>query len=182
MCMRAIRSGSQNAINELLNLPLDPQSQADAHALQADAERVWQELKSAPPNSPRLAELINSYPQMADLAIQNIESRQRADRPRTDEPAAGGAARAAESVLADAAAGADDPCGGRRVHLPVRQTHPRHRPRDQRARAAAPSPGRSPFAGRPTWSAWRRNWSGCASDYWILRRKRIDSCDTCRMN
>ncbi|MGO9989152.1 MAG: sensor histidine kinase [Steroidobacteraceae bacterium] len=60
----------QNAINELLSLPLDSQSQADAHALQADAERVWQELKSAPPSSPRLAELINSYPQMADLATR----------------------------------------------------------------------------------------------------------------
>src|SRR5271167_2676384 len=41
----------ENAISELLTLPLDPQSQADALALQADAERVWQELKAAPPSS-----------------------------------------------------------------------------------------------------------------------------------
>src|SRR5208283_5898312 len=60
----------ENAITELLGLPLDSQSQADAHALQADAERVWQDLKSAPPNSPRLAELINAYPPMADLATR----------------------------------------------------------------------------------------------------------------
>ncbi len=55
-------------IEELLALPLDPQSQLDARALRSDAERLWAELKSAGPNSSRVAELINSYPQMSDLA------------------------------------------------------------------------------------------------------------------
>ena len=58
----------EGTINELLTLPLDPKTQADAHALQADADRLWLELKTAPPNSARMADLINSYPQMSDLA------------------------------------------------------------------------------------------------------------------
>jgi two-component system, NtrC family, sensor histidine kinase GlrK len=58
----------ENTIEELLTLPLDQQSQMDARALRADAKRLWLELKSAAPNSPHLAELINSYPQMSELA------------------------------------------------------------------------------------------------------------------
>jgi two-component system sensor histidine kinase GlrK len=57
-----------NTIEELLTLPLDGQSQLDASALRSDADRLWVDLKSAQPNSPRLAELINSYPQMSELA------------------------------------------------------------------------------------------------------------------
>ena len=37
-------------------------------ALKAEAERRAVELKSAPANSARMAELVNSYPQMSDLA------------------------------------------------------------------------------------------------------------------
>src|SRR5580658_1232646 len=58
----------ESTIAELLTLPLDSQSQSDAHALQADAEHLLQELRTAPPNSSRLKDLINSYPQMAELA------------------------------------------------------------------------------------------------------------------
>ncbi len=57
-----------STIEELLTLPLDGQSQLDAHALRSDADRLWADLKSAEPSSPRMAELINSYPQMSELA------------------------------------------------------------------------------------------------------------------
>src|ERR1017187_3203801 len=57
-----------STIEELLTLPLDPQSQLDARALRSDADRLWADLKSAQPSSPRMAELINSYPQMSELA------------------------------------------------------------------------------------------------------------------
>ncbi len=58
----------ESTIEELLTLPLDRQSQLDAHALRTDADRLWHEIQSAEPNSPHMAELINSYPQMSDLA------------------------------------------------------------------------------------------------------------------
>ncbi len=45
-------------IDELLTLPLDQESQTDARALRSDADQLWRELKTAPPNSPRMAELI----------------------------------------------------------------------------------------------------------------------------
>jgi two-component system sensor histidine kinase GlrK len=54
--------------NELLTLPLDAQSQADVRALQDEASRLSQELKDAPPNSPRMADLINAFPHLADMA------------------------------------------------------------------------------------------------------------------
>ncbi len=54
--------------NELLTLPLDTQSQADVRALQDEASRLSQELKDAPPNSPRMAELINGFPHLAEMA------------------------------------------------------------------------------------------------------------------
>jgi len=57
-----------STIEELLTLPLDRQSQLDAGTLRSDADRLWADLKSAEPNSPRMAELINSYPQMSELA------------------------------------------------------------------------------------------------------------------
>jgi len=57
-----------STIEDLLTLPLDRQSQLDARALRSDADRLWADLKSAGPNSPRVAELINSYPQMSELA------------------------------------------------------------------------------------------------------------------
>ena len=65
--MRATRCCSK-PLDELLTLPLDTRTQADVQQLKADAERAWQELKSEPPNSPRMAELVSSYPQMSDLA------------------------------------------------------------------------------------------------------------------
>jgi two-component system, NtrC family, sensor histidine kinase GlrK len=55
-------------IDELLTLPLDPQTQDEARALKSEAERRFEELKAAPPNSARMADLVSSYPQISDLA------------------------------------------------------------------------------------------------------------------
>jgi two-component system sensor histidine kinase GlrK len=55
-------------VGELLTLPLDPQSQADAEALRDEADRLSAELKAAPPNSPRMAETINAFPHLSEMA------------------------------------------------------------------------------------------------------------------
>src|SRR6267154_2953078 len=55
-------------IGELLTLPLDAQSQTDARGLLAEADRLSLELKAAPPNSPRMAEIINAFPHMSEMA------------------------------------------------------------------------------------------------------------------
>src|SRR3984957_10696795 len=58
----------ENTLDELLTLPLNEQAQSDIRALKAEAERRAVELRSAPASSARMAELVNSYPQMSDLA------------------------------------------------------------------------------------------------------------------
>jgi two-component system, NtrC family, sensor histidine kinase GlrK len=58
----------EGTLDELLTLPLDAKAQADARAVKSEAERHWQELKTIPPNSPRMADLVSAYPQMSDLA------------------------------------------------------------------------------------------------------------------
>ena len=123
-----------STIEELLSLPLDSQSLDDARTLQTDADRAWHELKTAPPNSPRIAELINSYPPMADLAskISNRVSAQ-IDRELTTLRAAAQLAQQNlfwQTLLLVPMTLAVVGC----VHVFVRQTHPRHRPGDQRAR------------------------------------------------
>ena len=55
-------------IGELLTLPLDARSQTDARGLLAEADRLSGQLKAAPPNSPRMAEIINSFPHMSEMA------------------------------------------------------------------------------------------------------------------
>lgn len=55
-------------IDELLTLPLDAQSQADARALVKEADRLSLELKATPPNSQRMAELIIAFPHLSELA------------------------------------------------------------------------------------------------------------------
>jgi two-component system sensor histidine kinase GlrK len=55
-------------VNDLLTLPLDAQSQTDARALLAEADRLSRELVAAPPNSPRMADVINSFPHMSEMA------------------------------------------------------------------------------------------------------------------
>jgi two-component system sensor histidine kinase GlrK len=58
----------ETILDELLTLPLNEQAQADIRSLKAEAERRAKELRSAPASSARMAELVNSYPQMSDLA------------------------------------------------------------------------------------------------------------------
>lgn len=60
----------QATINELRSLPLDAKSRIDARTLSAQDEHAFEELKRAPPNSARFAELISSYGQMSELAAQ----------------------------------------------------------------------------------------------------------------
>src|ERR1700723_3870678 len=57
-----------STVNELLGLPLDAQTRDGARALENEAERLHEELKQDAPNSPRMADLINAYPQLSDMA------------------------------------------------------------------------------------------------------------------
>jgi two-component system sensor histidine kinase GlrK len=58
----------ENTLNELAALPLSEQAQSDIRAIKAESERRAAELRAAPANSARMAELVNSYTQMSDLA------------------------------------------------------------------------------------------------------------------
>ena len=55
-------------LNELLNMPLDAESHNEVLALRTEAERLRQELKRNAPNSARMADLINAFPQLSDMA------------------------------------------------------------------------------------------------------------------
>jgi two-component system sensor histidine kinase GlrK len=55
-------------VNELLSLPLDAESRDGARALENEAERLHEELKHDAPNSARMAELINAFPQLSEMA------------------------------------------------------------------------------------------------------------------
>ncbi len=55
-------------INELLTLQLDDESRSGAVALEEQAERLMQDLKHTAPNSTRMAELLDSFPQLQDAA------------------------------------------------------------------------------------------------------------------
>src|ERR1700723_1830927 len=57
-----------STVNELLGLPLDAQTRDGARALENEAERLHEELKQDAPNSARMADLINAYPQLSDMA------------------------------------------------------------------------------------------------------------------
>jgi two-component system, NtrC family, sensor histidine kinase GlrK len=54
--------------NELLTLSLDAESRKEALAIQAEAERLQQEIKVSAPNSSRMADLINAFPAVSDMA------------------------------------------------------------------------------------------------------------------
>src|SRR6266436_8900430 len=49
-------------------MPLDAGSHDDAVALQAEADRLEQEIKQIAPNSARMTDLINAFPQMSEMA------------------------------------------------------------------------------------------------------------------
>ncbi len=55
-------------LNELLAMPLDAGSHDDALALQAEADRLQQQLKVIAPNSTRMTDLISAFPQLSDMA------------------------------------------------------------------------------------------------------------------
>ena len=63
---------------------LDAKTQAEVRALKADSERHSVELKTTPPNSPRMVDLVSSYAQMSDLA-SDISKLSRRTRARTVE-------------------------------------------------------------------------------------------------
>ncbi len=62
------------ATQELLTLPLDEASMRGVRDLQSKADLLLQDLKHAAPNSPHMAELIASFPQLSDAA-SNISDR-----------------------------------------------------------------------------------------------------------
>jgi len=55
-------------LNELLGMQLDAESHSEAVALLAEADRLQQELKRSTPTSTRMTDLINSFPQVSDMA------------------------------------------------------------------------------------------------------------------
>jgi two-component system, NtrC family, sensor histidine kinase GlrK len=55
-------------LNELLGMQLDTESHTDAVGLLAETDRLQQELKRSAPSSTRMADLINSFPQVSDTA------------------------------------------------------------------------------------------------------------------
>jgi len=61
-------------LNELLAMPLDAGSHNDAVALQAEADRLEQELKRSAPNSARMTDLINAFPKVSEMA-SNVSNR-----------------------------------------------------------------------------------------------------------
>src|SRR5450631_1114365 len=61
-------------LDELLALRLDAESHDDALALQAEADRLHQELKRSAPTSARMADLVNAFPQLSDKS-SNVSNR-----------------------------------------------------------------------------------------------------------
>src|SRR5580704_10438382 len=55
-------------LNEMHSMPLDAESHGEAQALQGESARLQQELKSSAPNSARMADLINAFPQLSEKA------------------------------------------------------------------------------------------------------------------
>jgi two-component system sensor histidine kinase GlrK len=55
-------------VNELLTLPLDAQVQRDARTLRSEADRLLDEIKHSAPNSARMADLVNAFPNLSELA------------------------------------------------------------------------------------------------------------------
>jgi two-component system sensor histidine kinase GlrK len=66
------------AVNELLRLPVEAESTKYLQTLQAAAAHLHDEIKEAPPNSPRMAAALDSFAQITDLAskvsdLTNVE-------------------------------------------------------------------------------------------------------------
>ena len=55
-------------LHELMALPLDAASQTDAQQLLGAADRLTEELKTTPPGSAHMAEIIEAHPRLTDMA------------------------------------------------------------------------------------------------------------------
>ncbi|HEX4241951.1 MAG TPA: HAMP domain-containing sensor histidine kinase [Steroidobacteraceae bacterium] len=55
-------------LKELLAMPLDPESHDEAQALESQAEQLYEELKTSAPNSAHMADIVNAFPQLSDMA------------------------------------------------------------------------------------------------------------------
>jgi two-component system sensor histidine kinase GlrK len=60
-------------LKELLAMQLDSASHNDAMSLQAESNRLLNELKESAPNSSHMAELINAFPQLSEMASKVSE-------------------------------------------------------------------------------------------------------------
>jgi two-component system sensor histidine kinase GlrK len=58
----------KTAIHELATLPLDEATQQGARDLEAQADQLLVDIKRAAPNSPHMADLIGTFPQLAEAA------------------------------------------------------------------------------------------------------------------
>jgi len=58
------------AAKELFDLPVNDESRADLNVLQGETLRLLQELKEAPPNSPRMATAIDAFAPLTDLVTK----------------------------------------------------------------------------------------------------------------
>src|ERR1700691_2503006 len=57
-------------LNDLLTLPLDAESRTDLNALLAEAGRLFRVLKSSTANSAQMADLVNAFPHVSELASE----------------------------------------------------------------------------------------------------------------
>jgi two-component system sensor histidine kinase GlrK len=57
-------------LDELRVMPLDPESHEGVTALEAEAARLHEEIKKSAPNSAHMAELLNAFPQLSDMAAK----------------------------------------------------------------------------------------------------------------
>jgi two-component system sensor histidine kinase GlrK len=55
-------------LNDLLTLPLDAESRSDVSSILAEADRLMQGVRATPANSPQMADLINAFPNLSELA------------------------------------------------------------------------------------------------------------------
>src|SRR5882672_912793 len=55
-------------LDELMTMPVDIESRNETLALHTEAERLHEEIKRSAPASPRMAEMINAFPQLSAMA------------------------------------------------------------------------------------------------------------------
>src|SRR5271165_6479566 len=58
------------AVDELLRLPVNEESATELQMLRGETKRLFEELKAAPPNSPRMASVIDAFPPLTDLVTK----------------------------------------------------------------------------------------------------------------